>query len=581
MVDHLTKRFGERTAFEDVSFSVAQGEVFGFLGPNGAGKTTTVRTLGTLLAPTSGSASVAGIPLTSDNGPEIRQRIAIMPENPGLYRRLTVTENLQLFAGLYEQRDATIRIGEALEAVNLTARARDLCGSLSKGLRQRVGLARALLNDPAVMFLDEPTSGLDPVATREVNDLIVGLRQRGVTVFLTTHRLEEAEHLCDRVAFLNTTLRLVGRPDELREQLFSRSLIVETLKPLVAPGDVFNSTDGVESWRPEGASSYLLECQRSEEYRAACDPSARGCRCRRGLDQRVPTLARRRLPATDRRGPGGIAAMKFSVRRLGAVLHKELREYRRSPFIVVTMGVLPLVFLIEPLITIFRIGPSIPVSKVDAAVSGTFLVLLVAPALLPAVIAAYSVVGEREQGTLEPLLTTPLRREELLLGKALGVVVPAVGIAYVLFAVIQVCAHLFASNAAVVSALGQGPHIVAEILFAPLLAGWSIWVGIGISTRASDVRVAQQLGTLSSIPPLAVVALVSFNVFTPSVTLAVVFAVVLLVADVILFRIVAALFDRERLITGARALRGTSGGGQIPPAGAVRRIPRVGGSDNG
>src|SRR5580658_1037769 len=258
VVDHLSKHFGERTAFEDVSFSVAQGEVFGFLGPNGAGKTTTVRTLGTLIAPTSGSASVAGIPLTPDNGPEIRQRIAIMPENPGLYRRLTVTENLQLFAGLYEQRDATIRIGEALEAVNLTARARDLCGSLSKGLRQRVGLARALLNDPAVMFLDEPTSGLDPVATREVNDLIVGLRARGVTVFLTTHRLEEAERLCDRVAFLNTTLRLVGRPDELREQLFSRSLVVETLEPLPTPAQVFNGIAGVESWRSDGASTYAL-----------------------------------------------------------------------------------------------------------------------------------------------------------------------------------------------------------------------------------------------------------------------------------------------------------------------------------
>jgi ABC-2 type transport system permease protein len=133
----------------------------------------------------------------------------------------------------------------------------------------------------------------------------------------------------------------------------------------------------------------------------------------------------------------------------------------------------------------------------------------------------------------------------------------------------------------VVTALGQGPHILAEILFAPLLAGWSIWVGIGISTRASDVRVAQQLGTLSSIPPLAVVALVSFNVFTPSVTLAVVFALLLLAADVILFRFVAALFDRERLITGARALRAPSGGGEVPPAGAVRRIPRTGGSDDG
>ena len=267
--------------------------------------------------------------------------------------------------------------------------------------------------------------------------------------------------------------------------------------------------------------------------------------------------------------------MNFSFGRLIAVLRKELREYRRSPFIVGTMALLPLVFLVEPLITIFRIGPTVGATAVDKAVGATFLVLLIAPALLPAVIAAYSVVGEREQGTLEPLLTTPLRREELLLGKALGVVVPAVAMAYVLFAVIQICARLFASNAEVVAALGQGPHILAEILFAPLLAGWSIWVGIGISTRASDVRVAQHVGTLSSLPPLAVVALVSFNVFTPSITLAVVFALVLLVADVVLFRIVAALFDRERLITGARAQR------HVTSPGAVRHIPRIGGSDDG
>src|ERR1700730_14798852 len=249
IVDHLTKQFGQRTAFQDVSFTVPSGEVFGFLGPNGAGKTTTVRTLGTLIAPTSGTASVAGIPLTSNNGPEIRQRIAIMPENPGLYRRLTVTENLQLFAGLYQQRNAAARIGEALEAVNLSARPRDLRGRLSKGLRQRVGLARALLNDPAVMFLDEPTSGLDPVATREVNDLINSLRQRGVTIFLTTHRLEEAERLCDRVAIINTTLQTVGRPSELRDQLFKKSLLVSTAAPLDSPEQLFARVPGVENWR--------------------------------------------------------------------------------------------------------------------------------------------------------------------------------------------------------------------------------------------------------------------------------------------------------------------------------------------
>jgi ABC-2 type transport system ATP-binding protein len=258
VVEHLTKRFGERVAVDDVSFSVAAGEVFGFLGPNGAGKSTTVRMLGTLIAPTCGSAAVAGLQLGEDNGVEIRRRIAVMPENPGLYLRLTVEENLEYFAGLYCLDGAARRIGRALDAVNLANRANDPCGSLSKGLRQRVGLARALLNDPAIVFLDEPTSGLDPVATREVMGLIDGLRDRGVTVFLTTHRLEEAERLCDRVAILNTSLRTIGRPDELRDRLFTKALVVRTTAPLQAPEQVF-AVAGVDGWRADGAGAYVLE----------------------------------------------------------------------------------------------------------------------------------------------------------------------------------------------------------------------------------------------------------------------------------------------------------------------------------
>ena len=258
IVDHLTKRFGGRVAFDDVSFEVGYGEVFGFLGPNGAGKTTTVRTLGTLLAPTSGSATVAGIDLRPENGPAIRSRISIMPESPGLYLRLTVAENLECFARLYRLSDPHERIERALRAVNLTDRANDLCRSLSKGLRQRAALARALLSDPAVLFLDEPTSGLDPVATREVHELIVSLRERGVTIFLTTHRLEEAERLCHRVAILSTTLRLIGRPDELRDQLFTRSLEVRTRAALDDPGNLFVGLAGVEGWEPVPSGSYLL-----------------------------------------------------------------------------------------------------------------------------------------------------------------------------------------------------------------------------------------------------------------------------------------------------------------------------------
>jgi ABC-2 type transport system ATP-binding protein len=179
VVEHLSKRFGGRVAFDDVSFEVGYGEVFGFLGPNGAGKTTTVRTLGTLISPSSGSATVAGLRLSPENGSAIRTRISIMPESPELYLRLTIAENLECFAGLYELSNAAQRIETALRAVNLVDRAKDPCRSLSKGLRQRIGLARALLNEPAVLFLDEPTSGLDPVAAREVHELIDSLRRRG------------------------------------------------------------------------------------------------------------------------------------------------------------------------------------------------------------------------------------------------------------------------------------------------------------------------------------------------------------------------------------------------------------------
>jgi len=150
------------------------------------------------------------------------------------------------------------RIGRALRAVNLTDRAHDACGILSKGLRQRVALARALLSEPEVLFLDEPASGLDPVAARDVHELIDGLGQRGVTIFLTTHRLEEAERLCDRVAILNTTLRTIGRPDELRDQLFAKSLIVRTRTPIADPARVFAGLPAVDGWHPDGHAAYVL-----------------------------------------------------------------------------------------------------------------------------------------------------------------------------------------------------------------------------------------------------------------------------------------------------------------------------------
>ncbi len=256
----LTKRFGSRSALEGVTFDVSVGEVFGFLGPNGAGKTTTVRVLSTLVRPTEGTAEVAGIPVSEETGVELRSRIAVMTEAPGLYLRLTVYDNLEYFAGLYiiHSRDARGRILAALDAVGIAGRHGDRAGALSKGLRQRVSLARALLPDPTVLFLDEPTSGLDPVATLEVRELIDGLRDRGVTVFLTTHRLEEAERLCDRIAILNTTLRIVGAPADLRHQLFASVLEVRTAAPLRDPDSLFGAIPGADGWERLGDASYRV-----------------------------------------------------------------------------------------------------------------------------------------------------------------------------------------------------------------------------------------------------------------------------------------------------------------------------------
>jgi ABC-2 type transport system permease protein len=250
--------------------------------------------------------------------------------------------------------------------------------------------------------------------------------------------------------------------------------------------------------------------------------------------------------------------MSLDAGRILAVVRKEFRALRRNRFIIGTMTVLPVIFLISPMIEIFRLSPGISEEVVQRLAGSTFLLLMIIPVVVPAAIAAYSVVGEREQGTLEPLLTTPVRREELLLGKAAAAIVPSVGIAYLLFAIVAVCAKHFAADPAVTTALLQSSQVVGEILFAPLLAGWSIWVGIAISSRASDVRVAQQLGTLASLPPLVVVVLIDLQVLTPSVSLALTFAAVLLVADVGMWRVVSAMFDRERLLTGARATSGRS-----------------------
>jgi ABC-2 type transport system ATP-binding protein len=222
----LQKRYGSRPALVGLDLSVPTGVVYGFLGPNGAGKTTTMRMLAGLIAPTSGTVAIDGVQLTRATGSALRSRIGFLTESPGLWDRLTVRENLSIYAGLYGLADAGRIIDRALETFELNGRGDVRTAELSKGTRQKVALARALLHDPVVLLLDEPTSGLDPEVTRSVRQLLEEKRAAGCAILVSTHNLDEAGRLADRVAVLQERLLAIDRPQALRQRLTTGRLIV-------------------------------------------------------------------------------------------------------------------------------------------------------------------------------------------------------------------------------------------------------------------------------------------------------------------------------------------------------------------
>jgi ABC-2 type transport system permease protein len=246
--------------------------------------------------------------------------------------------------------------------------------------------------------------------------------------------------------------------------------------------------------------------------------------------------------------------------RVKAVFRKELRQFRRNRAIVVTMGILPILFLTGPLINIFSLNAGASSSTIHSVVGSVLLLMLVVPVILPAAISAYSVVGERDQGTLEPLLTTPVRRGELMLGKGLAAVLPAVAVTYVIYALFVVAVRVWAVHTVFSDVWQVGP-VLAQVLFAPLLATWSVCVGMAVSVRSSDVRVAQQLSTLASLPPLGMAILVTFRVIAPTVLSAIAIGLGLAVLDGFACWGASMMLDRERLIVGRRAPRHEPTGG--------------------
>lgn len=217
---HLTRRFGSRVAVDDVTFEVRAGEVFGLLGPNGAGKTTTLRMLGGLIPPSNGEIRIRNVAVTRETAETLRSGIGFLTETPGLWDHLTVEENLSVYARLFGLSNVGGAVAGSLKQFDLWPRRNDRAALLSKGMKQKLALARALLHDPEIVLLDEPTANLDPETARGVRDMLFELRRRGRAVVVSTHNLDEIERLADRIALVSTKLIAIGEPSVLRRQIF-------------------------------------------------------------------------------------------------------------------------------------------------------------------------------------------------------------------------------------------------------------------------------------------------------------------------------------------------------------------------
>ena len=222
IIENLTKKFGEITAVEGLTFQVEEGEIFGFLGPNGAGKTTTVRMLCCLISKTSGEATIDNYDISkSVDSLQIRRMIGLVPDNVGLYEDLTAFENLDFYGKLYEVPEGRRRenIERFLKMLDLWDRKDARAGSFSKGMKQKLALARALVHEPKILFMDEPTANLDPESAKTVRDFILEIKKQGRAIFLNTHNLDEAQRVCDRIGIIKTKLLTIGTPEQLRESL--------------------------------------------------------------------------------------------------------------------------------------------------------------------------------------------------------------------------------------------------------------------------------------------------------------------------------------------------------------------------
>jgi ABC-2 type transport system ATP-binding protein len=553
----LSRRFGSRCAVDDVSLDVADGTLLALLGPNGAGKTTTVRMLSGLLAPSAGRATVAGHDVGRDPS-GVRARVGLVTDVPGLYEQMSPRAYLDFFGHLYGLDSAARarRIDMLLDMFGLDTRRQDRMVTFSRGMQQKVALARALLHEPAVLFLDEPTAGLDPMAARAVRELILSMKHARRSIVLCTHDLDEAERLADQVAILQSgRILALDAPDALRELASPETHVRVTLAPpfpTSAPEGIleFVTAEPAVANPPviadlvgDGARIVSVTCT----TRTLEDVYATA------VTGELPSLARPRTnghidegpadPPSDNPGvtpPGDVAALWLIACR-AAIESLSDRLTRLMNFLFVVVAPIALVLLVVR-----------PLSAADSALLSSQLPFyLLVVAMMPAVgavgIAAGQFAGERERGVLTPLLASPASNLAIFGGKVLGSILPP--LVYAAFAVLM----YLAAVAMVLSpgALAMLPLnlSVAMVLLVPTVTCLAAIVGTLVSSRVRSYNGAQQVAGILLIPLWAGLFALAFRLDEwGNVGLIVAVGGTLLV-DIILVLLAARTWRREEVLS--------------------------------
>jgi ABC-2 type transport system ATP-binding protein len=505
----LARQFGSRCAVDDVSLDVGDGTLLALLGPNGAGKTTTVRMLSGLLAPSAGAAWVAGHDVRLDPA-AVRARVGLVTDVPGLYEQMSPRGYLNFFGRLYGLDKATrsARIESLLEMFGLETRHGDRIVTFSRGMQQKVALARALLHEPEVLFLDEPTAGLDPLAARAVRELILSMKHARRSIVLCTHDLDEAERLADQVAIMQSGhILAVDTPGALRELASPETQVRVTLAPPFPPSaprgviefataePAVANPQVVTNLVAEGARIVSVTCATrtlEDVYAAAVTDGVSSplSRTNGHLDD-GPVEAEARSSSLSSPPPQDLTALWLIARR-AAVESLNDRLTRLMNVVFVLVAPIAIVMLVIR-----------PLSNLDASLLASqipFYLLVVA--MMPAVgavgIAAGQFAGERERGVLTPMLASPASNLAIFGGKVLGSVLPplayaAIGIAIYLSGVMLVL------GPAALESLATG-LTVALVLLVPTVSTLAAIVGTLVSSRVRTYNAAQQVAGILLIP---------------------------------------------------------------------------------